>query len=108
VPSWVKVVVLSSELQPGALTRGNSLLLVPVTRAIDSQSLAKREEGSIQMVGDSVMVLSPRRGYIGFVGTEIIGISATMPRQDFVRRLRWARKPDKEVISTYLNEAVTA
>src|SRR4029077_13623480 len=52
--------------------------------------------------------LSPRRGYFGFQSSGIIAISHSMPRQDFSRWVRSARKPESPGISKYLHDAVAA
>jgi len=108
VPAWVPVVVIGADLHPGALASAQSLALIPVDNAVNSETIAKRENGVVQTIGDRNIVLSPTRGYIGVPTAGILGLSSTMPRQEFARWFRFAQKPDKPVISKYLQDAVTA
>jgi hypothetical protein len=108
VPSWATCVVIGADLHPGALAHSQSLVLIPIENAANSETIAKRENGVVQTVDDLTLVLSPRRGYFGFPGTGIIGISGTMPRQDFARWARSAKKPEKPAVSQYLQDAVAA
>jgi hypothetical protein len=108
VPPWVPVVVIAADLHPGALAHGRSLALVPVDNSVNSETLAKRENGVVQPMADRAVALSPTRGYMGVPAAGILGISSTLPRQDYARWFRWAQKPDKTVMSPYLQEAVAA
>jgi hypothetical protein len=108
VPSWVTVVVIGADLHPGSLVHDQSLALIPIEQAANSTTIARRENGIVQTVGDLTLVLSPRRGYFGFPTGGIIGISSTMPRQNFARWVRWAKKPEKPAISKYLQDAIEA
>lgn len=108
VPPWVTTVVVGAELQPGALARGRSLALVPVENALDSRAIARQENGVVESADDLTLVLSPKRGYFGFPAPGIIGLSSTMPRQDFARWARSAHKPDRPAVSEFLQEAVNA
>ena len=107
VPPWVPVVVVGADLHPGAAT-GRSVALIPVDASVNSAAIARRENGVVQTVDDLTLVLSPRRGYFGFPAGGIVAVSGTMPRQDFARWVRGARKPDKPAISAYLQQAVAA
>ena len=89
VPPWVTVVVIGSELHPRYLAQSRSLALIPTASAINSSTVAKRENGVVQTVDDLTLVLSPQRGYFGFPASGITGISSTMPRQEFARWVRW-------------------
>ena len=82
--------------------------LFPADGTVSSESIAKRENGVVQTIGDWNIVLSPRRGYIAVPARGIVGVSSTMPRQDFVRWVRAARNPDKPAIAPYLQDAVAA
>jgi hypothetical protein len=108
VPSWVSVVVVGADLHPGALAASRSLILIPIENAANSETIARRENGVVQTVNDLTLVLSPRRGYFGFPAPGIIGISDTLPRQDFARWVRSAKKPDGPAVSRYLQDAVAA
>ncbi len=108
VPPWATVVVIGSELHPRYLAQSRSLALIPTQNSVNSTTIAKRENGAVQTVGDLTLVLSPRRGYFGFPAAGIVGISSSMPRQEFANWVRGAKKPDKPAISQYLQDAVTA
>jgi hypothetical protein len=108
VPAWVPVVVVGADLHPGALASGHSLALIPVDNAVNSETIAKRENGVVQSIGDRSVVLSPTRGYIGVPTAGILGISSNLPRQEFARWFRFAQKPDKPVISQFLQDTVAA
>jgi hypothetical protein len=108
VPPWVPVVVVAADLQPGALAHGRSLALIPVDNSVNSENLAKRENGVVQAMGDRTIALSPRRGYMGVPAAGILGISSTMPRQHFAHWYQSAQKPDKPVMPSYLQEAIAA
>jgi hypothetical protein len=108
VPPWVTVVVIGSELHPHYLAQSRSLALIPTENTLNSEVIARRENGSVQTVGDLTLVSSPQRGYFGFPAAGIVGISSTMPRQDFARWVRSARKPEKPAISQYLQDAIAA
>jgi hypothetical protein len=107
VPPWVTVVVIGADLQPGAGT-DRSVSLFPVDYSVNSEAIAKRENGVVETIDDLTLVLSPRRGYFGFPAGGIVAVSGTMPRQDFARWVRAAKKPDKPAVSAYLQEAVAA
>ena len=108
VSPWTSVVVVGADLHPRALGRSQSVALIPVGYSVDSSTIAKRENGSVQTVGDLTLVLSPQRGYFGFPKAGIIAVSGTMPRQDFARWVRSANKADKPAVSPYLQSAVSA
>src|SRR5262245_17654237 len=108
VPAWVPVVVIAADLHPRALSRDLSIALFPADGTVSSESIARRENGVVQAAGDWNIVLSPRRGYLAVPARGIVGVSSTMPRQDFVRWVRAARNPDKPVISPWLQEAIAA
>jgi hypothetical protein len=108
VPPWVPVVVIAADLHPRALARDLSIALFPADGSVSSESIAKRENGVVQAAGDWNIVLSPRRGYMAVPARGIVGVSSTMPRQDFVRWVRGARNPDKPGISQWLQDAVAA
>jgi hypothetical protein len=108
VPAWVPVVVIGADLHPGALASGRSVALFPADVSVSSESMAKRENGIVQSTGDWNIVLSPRRGYMSVLASGIVGVSNSLPRQDFVRWVRASRKPDKPAISAYLQETVAA
>jgi hypothetical protein len=104
----VPVVVIAADLQPGALAHGHSLALIPVDNSVNSETLARRENGVVQPMGDRAVVLSPRRGYMGVPSAGILGISSTLPRQDFARWFRMAQRPEKPAVSQYLQDVVAA
>lgn len=108
VSPWTTVVVIGADLHPRALGQGRSVALIPVGYSVDSSTIAKRETGSVQSVGDLTLVLSPKRGYFGFPTAGIVAVSGTMPRQDFARWVRSARTADKPAVSAYLQGAVSA
>lgn len=108
VPPWVTVVVIGADLHPRALAQSRSVALIPIENAANSTTIARRENGVVQTVGDLTLVLSPKRGYFGFPAPGIIAISGTMPRQDFARWVRTSRKPEKPAVSQYLQDAVAA
>jgi hypothetical protein len=101
------MVVIGADLNPGALARAWSVALIPVTYSVNSTTIARHENGIVQTVDDLTLVLSPKRGYFGFPAAGIVAVSETMPRQDFARWVRSARKPDKPAVSDYLQRAVT-
>jgi hypothetical protein len=105
VPPWVPVVVIGADLHPGP-GGDRSVALIPVDNSVNSEAVAKRENGVIQTVDDLTLVLSPRRGYFGFPAGGIVAVSGTLPRQDFARWVRAAKKPDKPAVSAYLQQAV--
>jgi hypothetical protein len=107
VPPWASVVVIGADLHAGA-AGGRSVALIPVDYSVNSNTLAKQENGEVQTVDDLTLVLSPRRGYFGFPTGGIVAVSGTMPRQDFARWVRSAKKPDRPAVSAYLQEAVAA
>ena len=107
VPPWTTVVVVGADLHPGGFG-DRSVALIPVDYSVNSSAIAKRENGIVQTFDDLTLVLSPRRGYYGFPSGGIVAVSSTMPRQDFARWVRAARKPDKPAISDYLQQAVAA
>jgi hypothetical protein len=107
VPPWVSVVVIGADLHPGP-GGDRSVALIPVDYSVNSEAIAKRDNGIIQTVDDLTLVLSPKRGYFGFPTGGIVAISGNMPRQDFARWVRGAKKPDKPAISSYLQSAVAA
>jgi hypothetical protein len=108
VPAWVSVVVIAADLHPGAVANAASLALFPVDGSVSSESIARRENGVVQPAGDTNIVLSPRRGYLAVPARGIVGVSSTMPRQDFVRWVRAARQADRPAVSAYLRDAVAA
>jgi hypothetical protein len=108
VPPWVPVVVIAADLHPGALAHGRSLALVPVDNSVNSEALARRENGVVQPMAGRAVALSPRRGYMGVPAAGVLGVSSTLPRQDFARWFRWAQTADRPVMSPYLREAVAA
>jgi hypothetical protein len=108
VPPWVPVLVVAADLQPGALASAPSLVLVPVDNAVNSETIAKRENGVVEALGDRSIVLSPRRGYMGVPAAGILGISPNMPRQEFARWFKSAQKPDKPALSAYVRDAIAA
>lgn len=108
VPAWVPVVVIGADLHPGALAAGRSAALFPADVSVSSESIAKRENGTVQSTGDWNIVLSPRRGYMAVLASGIVGVSNSMPRQDFVRWVRASRKPERPAISTFLQDTVNA
>jgi hypothetical protein len=108
VPPWVTLVVVGADLHPGALARGRSIALVPVDPAINSTAVARRENGVVQTVDDLTLVLSPKRGYFGWPAAGVLAVSSTLPRQDFARWVRGARKADRPAVSEYLQQAVAA
>jgi hypothetical protein len=83
-------------------------VLIPVENTLDSTTIARRENGTVQTVNDLTLVLSPNRGYFGFPAPGIVALSGTMPRQDFARWVRSARKPDNPAVSKYLQDTVGA
>src|SRR6476659_8144835 len=91
VPPWATVVVIGADLHPG-LSPGRSVALIPVEYSVNSDAIARRENGVGQTVDDLTLVLSPRRGYFGFPSGGIVAVSGTMPRQDFARWVRSAKK----------------
>jgi len=107
VPPWVPVVVIGADLHPGP-GGDRSVALIPVDYSVNSESIARRENGVVQTVDDLTLVLSPRRGYFGFPAGGIVAVSGNMTRQDFARWVRSAKKPDKPAISSYLQQAVAA
>ncbi|HKB04151.1 MAG TPA: hypothetical protein VKD90_18150 [Gemmataceae bacterium] len=108
VPAWVPAVVIAADLHPGAVANARSLALFPAAGSISSESIARRENGVVQSIGDTNIVLSPRRGYIAVPARGIVGVSSTMPRQEFVRWVRAARRADAPAVSAYLRDAVAA
>jgi hypothetical protein len=108
VPSWVTCVVIGADLHPHALAQSRSVVLIPVENSLDSTTIARRENGTVQTVNDLTLVLSPTRGYFGFPAPGIVALSGTMPRQEFAWWLRSAKKPEKPAISKYLQDAVAA
>lgn len=108
VPSWVTTVVIGADIHPRSLAQGRSIALIPIENAANSETIARRENGVVQTVDDLTLVLSPQRGYFGFPAAGIIGISGTMPRQEFARWVRSAKKPEKPAVSPYLQDAVNA
>src|SRR5262245_52836648 len=108
VPAWVPVVVIAADLHPRALAQGRSIALFPADGTVSSESIARRENGVVQTTGDWNIVLSPRRGYMAVPARGIVGVSSTMPRQEFVRWVRAARNPDKPAVAQYLQDAVAA
>jgi hypothetical protein len=108
VPAWVPVVVIAADLQPGSVANARSLALFPADGSVSSESIARRENGVVQSIGDTNIVLSPRRGYLAVPARGIVGVSSNMPRQDFVRWVRAARKADTPAVSAYLRDAVAA
>jgi hypothetical protein len=107
VPPWATVVVVGADLHPG-LSQDRSVALIPVDYSVNSDAIAKRENGVVQTVDDLTLVLSPRRGYFGFPSGGIVAVSGTMARQDFARWVRASRKPEKPAVSAYLQAAVAA
>jgi len=107
VPPWVPVVVIGADLHPGP-GGDRSVALIPVAASVNSEAIAKRENGVVETVDGLTLVLSPKCGYFGFPAGGIVAVSLTMPRQDFARWVRGARKPDKPAVSDYLQAAVTA
>jgi hypothetical protein len=107
VPPWVTVVVVGADLHPG-MVGDRSVAMIPVDYSLNSESIAKRENGVVQTVDDLTLVLSPRRGYFGFPAGGIVAVSGNLPRQDFARWVRSAKKPDKPAVSPYLQAAVAA
>ena len=89
------------------MANGRSLALIPVENSVNSTLVASRENGVVQTVDDLTLVLSPKRGYFAFPAAGIVALSNTMPRQDFARWAREAKKADKPVVSEYLQKAVT-
>src|SRR6476659_4219175 len=59
VPSWATVVVIAAELHPHALAQSRSVALIPIENAENSTTIARRENGVVQTVGDLTLVLSP-------------------------------------------------
>jgi hypothetical protein len=108
VPAWVPVVVIGADLHPGALASGRSVALFPADVSVSSESMAKRENGVVQSTGDWNIVLSPRRGYMAVLASGIVGVSNSMPRQDFVRWVRASLKPEKPAISAFLQDTIAA
>ncbi|MBO0699595.1 MAG: hypothetical protein J2P46_14460, partial [Zavarzinella sp.] len=108
VPTWVPVVVIAADLQPRAVANAPSLALFPAGGTVSSDSIARRENGVVQSIGNTNIVLSPRRGYMAVPARGIVGVSSTMPRQDFVRWVRAARQADQPAVSAYLRDAVAA
>jgi len=108
VPAWVPVVVIAADLHPRTLARDQSIALFPVDGSVSSESIAKRENGVVQAAGDWNIVLSPHRGYMAVPARGVVGVSSTMPRQEFVRWVQSARNPDKPAISQWLQNAVAA
>jgi hypothetical protein len=108
VPAWVSVVVIAADLHPGAVAGARALALFPADGSVSADSIARRENGVVQPAGDTNIVLSPQRGYMAVPARGIVGVSATMPRQDFVRWVRAARKADAPAVSPYVRDAVAA
>jgi hypothetical protein len=106
VPAWISVVVVGSDLHPGALAETRSIILLPTGNTVNSGTIASRENGIVQTIDGLTLVLSPKRGYYGFPTPGTIGLSSTMQRQDFARWARWAAKPEKPAVSAYLQEQV--
>lgn len=107
VPPWADVVVISAELFPGYLAEGRTLALVPVNNTLTSAEIAKREGGTSQLMGGKTVILSPRRGYVAIPTPGIVGVSSTVPRQEFAR---WVSQPQPTapVMSKYLQEALAS
>jgi hypothetical protein len=108
VPAWVPVVVIAADLHPRAVANARSLALFPADGSVSAESMARRENGVVQSAGDTNIVLSPRRGYLAVPARGIVGVSSTMPRQDFVHWVRAARRADQPAVSAYLRDAVAA
>jgi hypothetical protein len=108
VPPYTSVVVVGADLHPRDLGRGQSVALLPLGSTVSPSAIATREAGTVQTADDLTLVLSPRRGYFGFPTPGILAVSGTMPRQEFARWVRSAKKPDKPAVSPYLQEAVAA
>jgi hypothetical protein len=104
VPPWARVVIISADLNPGALAYAPTLALVPVSNTINVDDIAKRENGVVQSVAQRSIVLSPQRGYIGMPVTGILGVSNTMPRQVYTRWFTNAQT-NKSTLTPYLQTA---
>jgi len=104
LPPWAKVAVLSAHLQPGRLSGAPTLTLMPVGDFFP-ETVAKRENGTIQKIADRRVVLSPSHGYIGQPARGILAVSDSVSRQDFSRWLVNATEPDKPAIGDWLAKA---
>jgi len=100
-------VVIGADLHPGP-AGARSVALIPVDYWVNSSTLAEQENGEGQAVDDLTLVLSPRRGYFGFPTGGIVAVSGTIPRQDFARWVRGARKPDRPAVWADLQQVVAA
>src|SRR5262245_12641406 len=57
VPAWVPVAVIAADLHPGSVANARSLALFPADGSVSSESIARRENGVVQSIGDTNIVL---------------------------------------------------
>lgn len=107
IPSSASLAMVIAHLNPSQLGNIHGISMIPIDYVVDMNSLAGREHGTLELLGDSTAILSQSRGYVINIDNKVLATSSSFDRQDLGRWVRFAKRNKDVVASSYLNEVIS-